>query len=86
MPSVSTFDTYDQLKQATEGEQTPFIYAHWDGTRETEAKVKAETGATIRCIPLPNQGFGSGHTLVGNMNAFQFLRFERCRRPGLEEQ
>lgn len=34
-----------------------FVYAHWDGTRETEARVKAETGATIRCIPFDGQGF-----------------------------
>ncbi|MEM8970396.1 MAG: proline--tRNA ligase, partial [Bacteroidota bacterium] len=29
-----------------------FVYAHWDGTDETEAKIKEETKATIRCIPL----------------------------------
>ena len=29
-----------------------FALAHWDGTTETEAKVKEETKATIRCIPL----------------------------------
>ncbi|MGF1509101.1 MAG: proline--tRNA ligase [Myxococcota bacterium] len=34
-----------------------FAFAHWDGTRETEAKVKADLGATIRCIPLDGQGF-----------------------------
>jgi prolyl-tRNA synthetase len=33
------------------------VFAHWDGTRETEAKVKAETQATIRCVPLEGQGF-----------------------------
>ncbi len=31
-----------------------FIYAHWDGTPETEQKIKEETKATIRCIPLNN--------------------------------
>ncbi|HTX88966.1 MAG TPA: proline--tRNA ligase [Bacteroidales bacterium] len=31
-----------------------FIYAHWDGTSETEEKIKAETKATIRVIPLNN--------------------------------
>ena len=34
-----------------------FVFAHWDGTRETEAQVKAETSATLRCIPLEGQGF-----------------------------
>lgn len=29
-----------------------FVYAHWDGTAETEAKIKEETGATVRCIPF----------------------------------
>ena len=29
-----------------------FIYAHWDGTAETEEKIKEETKATIRCIPM----------------------------------
>jgi prolyl-tRNA synthetase len=32
-----------------------FAYAHWDGTNETEAKIKELTKATIRCIPLDNQ-------------------------------
>lgn len=32
-----------------------FIYAHWDGTPETEEKIKEETKATIRCIPLNNK-------------------------------
>ena len=31
-----------------------FIYAHWDGTPETEEKIKELTKATIRCIPLDN--------------------------------
>ncbi len=31
-----------------------FVYAHWDGTAETEQKIKEETKATIRCIPLNN--------------------------------
>lgn len=32
-----------------------FIHAHWDGTSETEEKIKEETKATIRCIPLNNK-------------------------------
>ncbi len=32
-----------------------FVYAHWDGTPETEEKIKEETKATIRCIPLNNK-------------------------------
>ncbi len=45
-----TVETYDEFK--TEIEKGGFILAHWDGTPETEEKVKEETKATIRCIPL----------------------------------
>ncbi len=40
--------TYDEFKAQVE---TGFAIAHWDGTAETEAKIKEETKATIRCIP-----------------------------------
>jgi prolyl-tRNA synthetase len=33
-------------------EQGGFVYAHWDGTSETEDLIKQETKATIRCVPL----------------------------------
>ncbi len=45
-----TVDTYDEFKR--EIEKGGFILAHWDGTPETEEKIKEETKATIRCIPL----------------------------------
>jgi prolyl-tRNA synthetase len=43
-------DTWDDFK--TQVEIGGFIEAHWDGTSETEEKIKAETKATIRLIPL----------------------------------
>ena len=43
-------DTYEEFKQQIE--KGGFIMAHWDGTPETEEKIKEETKATIRCIPL----------------------------------
>jgi prolyl-tRNA synthetase len=43
-------DTWDQFKDQIE--KGGFILAHWDGTAETEEKIKDETKATIRCIPL----------------------------------
>ncbi len=47
-------NTYDEFKETLE--KTPgFIMAHWDGTAETEQKIKEETKATIRCIPLNNK-------------------------------
>ena len=43
-------DTYDEFKEQIENGR--FVLAHWDGTPETEAKIKEETKATIRCIPM----------------------------------
>ena len=43
-------DSYDEFKEKIE--DGVFILAHWDGTPETEAKIKEETKATIRCIPF----------------------------------
>ena len=45
-----TVETYDEFKQ--EIEKGGFILAHWDGTTETELKIKEDTKATLRCIPL----------------------------------
>jgi prolyl-tRNA synthetase len=46
-----TVNTYDEFKQKIEN-PGGFIWAHWDGTRETEARIAADTKATIRCIPF----------------------------------
>ena len=45
-----TVDSYEEFKE--EIEKGGFILAHWDGTTETEEKIKEETKATIRCIPF----------------------------------
>jgi prolyl-tRNA synthetase len=47
-------DTFDEFKRVLE-EMSGFVSAHWDGTSETEQKIKEETKATIRCIPLNNK-------------------------------
>ena len=46
-------DTWDEFKRVLDT-KGGFIYAHWDGTSETEEKIKEETKATIRVIPLSN--------------------------------
>ncbi|MDE6125520.1 MAG: proline--tRNA ligase, partial [Muribaculaceae bacterium] len=43
-------DTWEQFKE--EIEKGGFLMCHWDGTPETEERIKAETKATIRCIPV----------------------------------
>lgn len=47
---IINVDSYDEFKEKIE--EGGFLMAHWDGTPETEAKIKEETKATIRCIPL----------------------------------
>ena len=49
--STYLVDTYADFK-TTLDEKPGFILAHWDGTSETEQKIKEETKATIRCIPF----------------------------------
>ena len=48
---TTSVDSYDDFKTVLE-ENGGFVLAHWDGTEETEAQIKKETKATIRCIPL----------------------------------
>jgi prolyl-tRNA synthetase len=55
---ITEVDTFDAFKDVLEN-KTGFISAHWDGTNETEEKIKELTKATIRCIPLemkPEEG------------------------------
>ncbi len=46
-------NTWEEFREVVE-KKGGFAYAHWDGTPETETKIKEETKATIRCIPLEN--------------------------------
>ncbi|HEY9007018.1 MAG TPA: proline--tRNA ligase [Ohtaekwangia sp.] len=48
---TTSVDTYEDFKKVLDG-KGGFVLAHWDGTQETEAAIKEETKATIRCIPL----------------------------------
>jgi prolyl-tRNA synthetase len=46
-------DTWDEFIEILDS-KGGFVYAHWDGTTETEEKIKELTKATIRCIPMDN--------------------------------
>lgn len=48
---ITEVNSFDEFKKVLET-KTGFISAHWDGTNETEEKIKELTKATIRCIPL----------------------------------
>jgi prolyl-tRNA synthetase len=50
---ITAVDNWEEFKKVL-NEKGGFISAHWDGTSETEDKIKEETKATIRCIPLDN--------------------------------
>lgn len=51
---TTTVDSYEEFKEVLES-KGGFILAHWDGTIETEERIKNETKATIRCIPLEGE-------------------------------
>ncbi|GIV27883.1 MAG: proline--tRNA ligase [Bacteroidia bacterium] len=51
--NIYRVDTWEEFLDVIEN-KGGFVYAHWDGTSETELKIKEETKATIRCIPLGN--------------------------------
>ena len=48
---VNSWEEFETLMKGNPG----FVYAHWDGTSETEDKIKELTKATIRCIPLDSK-------------------------------
>ncbi len=68
-------ETYDEFRNKIE--EGGFIYAHWDGTEETEEKIKEETKATIRCIPL-NSPEESGKCMVTGKPSKQKVLFARA--------
>ncbi len=54
--NTASIDTWGDFTEVFEDGKSKFVWAHWDGTKETEAAIKEETKATIRCLPLPGQG------------------------------
>ena len=66
-----TADTYDELKAALDDGN--FVLAHWDGTAETEALIKEETRATIRCVPFEGDKTPGKCIRTGNPSACRVL-------------
>ena len=56
-------DSWEEFNQLIE--KGGFVFAHWDGTPETEEEIKQQTKATIRCIPLNNKQEGGKCILTG---------------------
>jgi prolyl-tRNA synthetase len=61
---VTEADDFDAFKDVLEN-KTGFVSAHWDGTPETEEKIKELTKATIRCIPLDRKRESGKCVLTG---------------------
>jgi prolyl-tRNA synthetase len=51
--NIHKVNSWEEFKEVLDN-KGGFVYAHWDGTTETELKIKEETKATIRCIPIDN--------------------------------
>jgi len=68
-------NSYDEFK--IEIEKGGFLLAHWDGTTETETKIKEETKATIRCIPLEGEK-EEGKCMVTGKPSAQRVIFARA--------
>lgn len=69
---TSSVDTWAEFKSQIKGEGG-FVYAHWDGTSETEEKIKNQTKATIRCIPLDAEPEAGKCIFTGNPSTQRVL-------------
>lgn len=63
--SIRKADTWDEFQKLLD-DKGGFISAHWDGTAETEEKIKELSKATIRCVPLDNIQEEGQCILTGN--------------------
>ena len=74
--SIREVNSYEEFKQILD-EKGGFLSAHWDGTVETEKRIKEETKATIRCIPLEN-ALEEGVCMVTGKPSIQRVLFARA--------
>jgi prolyl-tRNA synthetase len=70
--STVNVDTWDEFMKVLD-DKGGFIMAHWDGTPETEQKIKELSKATIRCIPLNNRQEGGKCILTGKPSTQRVL-------------
>jgi prolyl-tRNA synthetase len=54
--STVSLDSWKDFTDAFAGDASRFVFAHWDGTAETEKAIKDELKVTIRCLPVPGDG------------------------------
>jgi prolyl-tRNA synthetase len=70
--NTTEVNSWEEFTQVLEG-KGGFISAHWDGTPETEEKIKELTKATIRCIPLDAKEEQGACILTGNPSSKRVL-------------
>ena len=73
---ITSANTWDEFMQLLD-DKAGFISAHWDGTGETEDKIKEITKATIRCIPLNNE-LEEGNCILTSKPSTQRVLFARA--------
>jgi prolyl-tRNA synthetase len=73
---ITEANSYEEFIALLDG-KGGFISAHWDGTPETEQKIKEETKATIRCIPLDNK-LEEGVCIYSGLPSIQRVLFARA--------
>lgn len=69
---ITKVDSYEEFRETLET-KGGFISCHWDGTVETEKRIKEETKATIRCIPLDGMDEEGVCIFTGNPSARRVL-------------
>jgi prolyl-tRNA synthetase len=70
--SITPVNAWDEFKDVLEN-KGGFVSAYWDGTAETEVKIKEETKATIRCIPLDSEENTGTDIYSGKPGKFRVL-------------
>ena len=74
--NIRTANTYEEFKSIIKN-KGGFVSAHWDGSSETEEKIKKETKATIRCIPIDSKK-EEGFCMVSNKPSAQRVLFAKA--------
>ena len=74
--NIRTANTYEEFKSIIKN-KGGFVSAHWDGSSETEEKIKKETKATIRCIPIDSKK-EEGYCVVSNKPSPQRVLFAKA--------
>lgn len=74
---ITPANSWDEFVQLLD-EKGGFVFAHWDGTAETEEAIKDKTKATIRCIPIDGSGAEEGNCILSGKPSKQRVYFARA--------